>query len=55
MKRYVWVISDEKYGAQAVFKTKRAAVHALERDEGSVLAPSGYSPTLDRFLVRTPK
>ena len=59
MARYVWIVEDEKYGTQAVFATKAAAQKALNADRragpGStalLLSPSGYTPMLNRYLVR---
>jgi len=45
----VYVVTDEKYGPQAVFLSEEAADRAVEQDES--LAPSGLCPAILEFEV----
>jgi len=45
----VWVVEDEKYGTQGVFKTEELANLAVDADE--VLCPSGSNPVIMAWEV----
>jgi len=45
----VYVVTDEKYGPQAVFLSEEDADRAVEQDES--LAPSGLYPAILEFEV----